>query len=206
MTPGELEQLKEIASKLPTVPLEPTDKNNALIRQLESERLRAKLLGVKTELRKRMHRPIAEQGQYLRAVVAGHARYFAVPCNGARVQAFRFQVGRLWHRTLCRRSQVKTLELEGHAQGRCSLGAIPSHLPSLPEPASDRHDPRREPYAVAPHVRICGGGASQWASRPRSDPGDRQRARLSSATGTLTAARARASGHPHNRARDYVTI
>ena len=53
------------------------------------------------------HRPIAEQGQTLRAVVAGLARYFAVPCNGARVQAFRLQVGRLWHRTLCRRSQTK---------------------------------------------------------------------------------------------------
>ena len=23
----------------------------------------------------------------------------------------------------------------------------------------DRHDPRQEPYAVVPHVRICGGGA-----------------------------------------------
>lgn len=80
-----------------------------VLRLTSGKRLRAKLLGVKTELRKRMHRPIAEQGQYLRAVVAGHARYFAVPCNGARVQAFRFQVGRLWHRTLCRRSQAKHL-------------------------------------------------------------------------------------------------
>jgi RNA-directed DNA polymerase len=47
---------------------------------------------------------IAEQGQYLRAVVAGHGRYFGVPCNGARLSMFRFQVGRLWRRTLCRRS------------------------------------------------------------------------------------------------------
>ena len=67
------------------------------------------LLAVKTELRRRMHRPITEQGQYLRAVVAGHGRYFAVPCNGARVQVFRHQVARLWHRTLCRRSQTKHL-------------------------------------------------------------------------------------------------
>lgn len=80
-----------------------------VLRLTSSKRLRAKLLAVKTELRKRMHRPIAEQGTYLRAVVGGHARYFAVPCNGARVQAFRFQVGRLWHRTLCRRSQTKHL-------------------------------------------------------------------------------------------------
>src|SRR5712691_2036945 len=80
-----------------------------VLRLTSGKRLRAKLLAVKTELRKRMHQPIAEQGKYLRAVVAGHGRYFAVPCNGARVQAFRFQVGRLWHRTLCRRSQIKHL-------------------------------------------------------------------------------------------------
>jgi RNA-directed DNA polymerase len=80
-----------------------------VLRITSGKRLRAKLLAVKTELRKRMHQPIAEQGKYLRSVVAGHGRYFAVPCNGARVQAFRFQVGRLWHRTLCRRSQAKHL-------------------------------------------------------------------------------------------------
>jgi RNA-directed DNA polymerase len=80
-----------------------------VLRLTSAKRLRAKLLAVKTELRKRMHQPIAEQGQYLRAVVGGHGRYFAVPCNGARVQVFRFQVGRLWHRTLCRRSQAKHL-------------------------------------------------------------------------------------------------
>ena len=32
--------------------------------------------------------------------------YFDVPNNGARLLAFRFQVARLWHRTLCRRSQT----------------------------------------------------------------------------------------------------
>jgi RNA-directed DNA polymerase len=80
-----------------------------VLRITSAKRLRAKLLVVKDELRKRMHRPIVEQGQYLRAVVAGHSRYFAVPCNGARVQAFRLQIGRLWHRTLCRRSQAKHL-------------------------------------------------------------------------------------------------
>ncbi|MFO1288901.1 MAG: reverse transcriptase domain-containing protein, partial [Rubrivivax sp.] len=80
-----------------------------VLRLTSAKKLRAKLRALKDELRKRMHRPIAEQGQYLRAVVAGHSRYFAVPCNGARVQLFRFQVARLWHRTLCRRSQGKHL-------------------------------------------------------------------------------------------------
>lgn len=80
-----------------------------VLRLTSAKRLRAKLRAVKDELRRRMHRPIAEQGQYLRAVVSGHSRYFAVPCNGARVQVFRYQVARLWHRTLCRRSQGKHL-------------------------------------------------------------------------------------------------
>ena len=58
-----------------------------VLRLTSAKRLRAKLHAVKDELRRRMHRPIAEQGQYLRAVVAGHGRYFGVPCNGARVRS-----------------------------------------------------------------------------------------------------------------------
>ena len=80
-----------------------------VLRLTSAKRLRAKLQAVKEELRRRMHRPIAEQGPYLRAVVGGHGRYFGVPDNGARLSVFRFQVGRLWHRTLCRRSQTKHL-------------------------------------------------------------------------------------------------
>lgn len=76
-----------------------------VLRITSAKRLRAKVQAVKLELRRRMHRPIAQQGQYLRAVVAGHGRYFGVPNNGARLNVFRLQVGRLWHRTLCRRTQ-----------------------------------------------------------------------------------------------------
>jgi group II intron reverse transcriptase/maturase len=80
-----------------------------VLRLTSAKRLRGKLQALKIELRRRMHRPIKEQGQYLRAVVAGHGRYFGVPNNGARLSMFRFQVGRLWHRTLCRRSQTHHL-------------------------------------------------------------------------------------------------
>lgn len=76
-----------------------------VLRLTSAKRLRGKLQAVKIELRRRMHRPIKEQGQYLRAVVAGHGRYFGVPNNGARLSVFRFEVARLWHRTLRRRSQ-----------------------------------------------------------------------------------------------------
>ena len=80
-----------------------------VLRLTSGKRLRAKLQAVKLELRRRMHHPIPEQGQYLRAVVTGHGRYFGVPCNGARLRTFRFQVAKLWHRTLCRRSQSRGL-------------------------------------------------------------------------------------------------
>jgi hypothetical protein len=80
-----------------------------VLRLTSAKRLRAKLQAVKLELRRRMHRPIPEQGRYLNAVVAGHGRYFGVPNNGARLRQFGHQVERLWHRTLCRRSQTHHL-------------------------------------------------------------------------------------------------
>jgi group II intron reverse transcriptase/maturase len=80
-----------------------------VLRLTSAKRLRAKLQAVKFELRRRMHRPINEQGEYLRAVVVGHARYFGVPCNGTRLRTFRFQLARLWRRMLCRRGQSRGL-------------------------------------------------------------------------------------------------
>ena len=49
-TAEEIAQLKRIASKLPSVPHELTPKNKALLRQFESERLRAKLLFLPEQL------------------------------------------------------------------------------------------------------------------------------------------------------------
>ena len=76
-----------------------------LRRQTIRKRLQAKLHEVKTELRRRMHDPIPKVGAWLRTVVFGHIRYFGVPMNGPALNAFRSQVGWLWHRVLLRRSQ-----------------------------------------------------------------------------------------------------
>jgi hypothetical protein len=64
------------------------------------ERLQAKLNEVKTKLRRRMHAPIPEQGQWLQAVVRGHIQYYGVPMKISALWTFRFQVGWLWHRAL----------------------------------------------------------------------------------------------------------
>jgi len=83
-----------------------------VIRHTVKKRLRGKLKDVKAELRNRMHDPVPEVGAWLRSVVGGHIRYYGVPTNGAALHAFRFQVGRLWHWTLVRRSQKTSVTWE----------------------------------------------------------------------------------------------
>ena len=76
-----------------------------VLRQTIRKRRQAKLNEVKAELQRRMHEPIPELGKWLQAVVRGHIRYYGVPMNRHALWIFRFQVGRLWHRALSRRSQ-----------------------------------------------------------------------------------------------------
>jgi len=76
-----------------------------VVRQTQRSRLQAKLAEVKAELKERMHDPIPEVGQWLGMVLRGHLQYYGVPMNGPALLLFRFQIARLWHRTLCRRSQ-----------------------------------------------------------------------------------------------------
>jgi RNA-directed DNA polymerase len=83
-----------------------------LKRRTRRDRMRAKLLEIKEELRQRMHEPIPEQGGWLRQVVAGFFNYHAVPTNGDALEAFRYYVTVLWHRSLRRRSQKDTMNWE----------------------------------------------------------------------------------------------
>lgn len=76
-----------------------------VIRQTIRKRMLAKLKAIRLELRRRMHDPLKEQGQWLRAVVDGHIRYYGVPGNRPALWSFQIQVARSWHRALCRRSQ-----------------------------------------------------------------------------------------------------
>ena len=76
-----------------------------LIRKTRRDRMRAKLKAIKEELRRRMHHSIPQQGHWLRQVVRGYFAYHAVPTNIQSLSAFRYFVGRLWLKTLRRRSQ-----------------------------------------------------------------------------------------------------
>jgi RNA-directed DNA polymerase len=76
-----------------------------IVRRTQPERMRRKLRAVKTELKRRRHLPIPEQGKWLRSVVNGHFAYYAVPTNGQSLERFRDEVTRQWRRALRRRSQ-----------------------------------------------------------------------------------------------------
>jgi group II intron reverse transcriptase/maturase len=83
-----------------------------LLRKTARTKWHAKLLEVRTELRRRMHDPIPEQGQYLRAVLSGHFRYYGVPGNAPNLNKFRLRVAAVWRWTLRRRSQRHRLTRE----------------------------------------------------------------------------------------------
>jgi len=75
-----------------------------LKRITSKKRMRAKLREVKTELMRRRHLPIPDQGRWLASVIRGHCNYYAVPGNSSAIRAFRLAVVRQWRRALRRRS------------------------------------------------------------------------------------------------------
>ncbi len=66
-----------------------------LKRKSRRDRVRVKLREIKEALRRRMHRPIPEQGSWLAQVIRGFFAYHAVPTNFAALSMFRYQTVRL---------------------------------------------------------------------------------------------------------------
>jgi len=139
-----------------------------VLRQTIRKKLQTKLNEVKAELQRRMHEPILDQGKWLQAVVRGHIRYYGVPQNHNALWIFRFQVGRLWHRALSRRSHKGRVTVGSHAAPHHSLAAYAYYLSSLSPATHGRPHLRQEPDAGIPLVRIRGGGyeRSSFLLRP----------------------------------------
>jgi RNA-directed DNA polymerase len=76
-----------------------------VLRQTIRKNMQSKLQEVKAELRRRMHDPIPEVGNWLKSVIIGHNRYYGVPGNIPALDAFRYHVTKHWYRVLRRRSQ-----------------------------------------------------------------------------------------------------
>ena len=130
-----------------------------LWRKSRRDRLQAKLLAVKEEMRRRMHQPIPRQGEWLRAVVGGWFNYHAVPTNTRSLQTFRDCVVRLWLRSLRRRGQRDKTTWERMKRLADDYLPKPRILHPWPEQRFAVKHPRWEPYAGMPLVRFCAGGA-----------------------------------------------
>lgn len=76
-----------------------------LHRRSSRKKRRAKLVDIKEECRKRRHRTVPEQHAWLCSVLTGHYRYYGVPTNFRALRQFKVAVGRIWHKSLQRRSQ-----------------------------------------------------------------------------------------------------
>jgi hypothetical protein len=78
-------------------------------RKTISKRMRAKLLEIKQQLRRRMHEPVAQTGQWLRSVVQGYFNYHAIPDNWDALLGFRDGCVRHWMHSLRRRGQKRRI-------------------------------------------------------------------------------------------------
>jgi hypothetical protein len=76
-----------------------------VLRHTMRKRVRRKCKELKKELRRRMLHPIPAVGRWLKSVLRGHYNYYGVPRNGRAMNAFSYDLGRLWFKTLRRRSQ-----------------------------------------------------------------------------------------------------
>ena len=88
------------------------------------KRLRSKLQAVKQELRKRWHKRVAENGEWLRSVVQGYFNYHAIPGNFVALQTFQREVARMWLAALRRRSQ-RASSFRGSGSARLWIATCP---------------------------------------------------------------------------------
>jgi hypothetical protein len=125
-----------------------------LKRKSRRDRMRVKLQEIKEELRRRMHRPVPEQGRWLNQVVSGFFAYHAVPTNIRALVAFRYHVTLLWRRALRRRSQKDACTRERIAKMTNDWLPKPHILHPWPNQRFAVKHPRQEPSARIGHARI----------------------------------------------------
>jgi hypothetical protein len=128
-------------------------------RQFRRDRMRAKLKEIKEGLRRRMHQPIPEQGQWLSQVVNGVFNDHAVPTNSRALCPYRYHVIRLWKGTLRRRSRKPTMTWPRMARLADPWLPRPRIRHPWPHQRFAVRYPRQEQHAGKPHVQICAGGA-----------------------------------------------
>lgn len=81
-------------------------------RKTQRQRMIRKLKELRVEARKRMHKPVGQQQMWLSSVLRGHYAYYGITGNLRALSSFSFEVGKLWQRSLRRRSQKSGMTWE----------------------------------------------------------------------------------------------
>ena len=110
-----------------------SDGGFTVLRRTIRQRLARKAKEVREALMRHRHKPVPEQGRWLRSVVQGFFNYHAVPGNLRALKAFRTLINRAWLRSLRRRSQ-KGSKLNWDRMKRLIATWIPSAKTLHPYP------------------------------------------------------------------------
>jgi hypothetical protein len=116
-------------------------------RQTAKKRMAAKLLVIKAELRRRMHEPSSQVGEWVQKVVRGYFQYHAIPGNSRQLYVFVHRLRRLWRRVLFQRSQKSRKSWQRLAPLFHRWIPEPRVLHPYPEQRFAATHPRWEPYA-----------------------------------------------------------
>jgi group II intron reverse transcriptase/maturase len=83
-------------------------KGKDVVRQTTAKSRFARSLGTVTEwCRTNRHRPVSEQRAWLSAALRGHYAYYGITGNYRLLQDYRYQVAKIWHKWLARRTRGK---------------------------------------------------------------------------------------------------
>ena len=138
-----------------------------LKRVTSKKKMRAKLKSVKTEMRRRMHHPIPEQGRWLASVLQGHYHYYAVPDN---IEALARRSDDGSSGTGSRRSGAAArkagLTWERMRRLADSMATPTPDPASLARPRALTPEPKGGAQCVDAHAGICAGGRRQRRSLP----------------------------------------
>ena len=133
-----------------------------LKRRTSRKKRKAKLDGLRDELRRRRHEPVPLQFAWLTSVLRGHYRYYGVPTNTPALRSFRERVRQSWHNQLQRRSQRARWNAERHA---AFAKRFPLPLPTIHHPWPSLRHVRPSTRGGSPVREIRSPGSVRGAAR-----------------------------------------
>jgi len=133
-----------------------------LKRRTSRKKSRAKLEGLREQMRRRRHQPAPMQHAWLSSVIRGHCQYYGVPTNSRALRSFRERVRQSWHDQLQRRSQRARWSAVQHA---AFAKRFPLPLPKIHHPWPSLRHVRPLTRGGSPVREIRSPGSVRGAAR-----------------------------------------